>query len=117
MKVVKIVLSPEADKTLQLLESSAKKRKQERTLVNGFYKKIEMVKYDIYYGNSIEKDRIPLEYKIKYNANNLFRVEIPGFWRFIYTLKNGQTDDEIVVLILDIIDHDLYNKKFGYKGH
>ncbi len=117
MKAVKVVLSPDADETLKLLDTFAKKRKQERTLVTGFYKKIEMVKYDIYYGDAIEKNRIPFEYKIKYNADNLFRVEIPGFWRFTYTLKNGQTDDEIVVLILDIMDHELYNKKLGYKGH
>jgi hypothetical protein len=74
-----------------------------------------MVKYDIHYGDSVAKERIPLEYKIKYNANNLFRVEIPGFWRFTYTLKNGLTDDEVVVLVLDIMDHEKYDKIFGYR--
>jgi hypothetical protein len=115
MKVIKIVLSPDADSILKELDLLAKKRKQERTLVNGFYKKIEMVKYNIHYGDSVEKERIPLEYRIKYNANNLFRVEIPGFWRFTYTLKNGLTNDETVILVLDIMDHEQYDKIFGYR--
>ncbi len=115
MKVVKVVLSPDAENTLKELESFATKRKQERTLVNGFYKKIEMVKYDVHYGDSVEKDRIPLEYRIKYNATNLFRVEIPGFWRFTYTLKNGVTEDETVVLVLDIMDHEQYDRIFHYR--
>ena len=116
MKTVKVVLSPEADKTLSELEIRANRRKQERVLVKGFYKKIEMVKNDIHYGDSVAKDLIPLEYRAKYNANNLFRVEIPGFWRFTYTLKNGLTDEEVVVLILDIMNHGVYDRMFGYRG-
>lgn len=34
----------------------------------------------------------------------------------LYTLTNGGMQVEIVAFILDIIDHDKYNKKFGYKG-
>lgn len=116
MKVVRIVLSPEADEILKELDLMAQKKKNERTLVKGFYKKVEIIKGNIHYGDQVAKSLIPLEYKIKYNANNLFRVEIPGFWRFTYTLKNGITDQETVVLILDIMDHKVYNKKFGYKS-
>lgn len=115
MKIVKVILSPDADETLRELSLMAQKRKQERTRVNGFYKKVEMIKYDLHYGDQMGKDLIPLEYKVKYNANNLFRVEMPGFWRFTYTLKNGPTEDETVILVLDIMSHETYNKKFGYK--
>ncbi len=87
MKIVRVILSPEADEVLQHLEQFAKKRKQEKTLVNGFLQKSGSVKYNIHYGDAVAKDKISLEYQIKYNADNLFRVEIPGFWRFTYTLK------------------------------
>lgn len=117
MKSVRVVLSPKAEATLDELTAKATRSKKERTLVKGFHKKIEMIKYDFQYGEPIGKKLIPNEYKINYNATNLFRVELPGFWRMMYALKNGLTDDEVVVLILDIIDHETYNKKFGYKKH
>ncbi|MDE1767104.1 MAG: hypothetical protein KGI27_12660 [Thaumarchaeota archaeon] len=116
MKTVRVILSPDADETLKELSIAARRRKQENTRVKGFYKKIDIIKYNVHYGDQVAKSLIPVEYKIKYNANNLFRVEIPGFWRFTYTLKNGITEDETVVLILDIMSHETYNKKFGYRG-
>ena len=36
-------------------------------------------------------------------------------WRMLYTLTNGETEIEIIAFVLDIMDHDKYNKKFGYK--
>jgi len=42
-------------------------------------------------------------------------VELPNFWRMLYTLTAGSSGVEIVVLVLDIIDHKKYDKKFGYK--
>ncbi len=49
-------------------------------------------------------------------VTNLFRIELPLFWRMLYTLVNGDNEMEIVAFILDIIDHDIYNKKFGYRN-
>jgi hypothetical protein len=33
----------------------------------------------------------------------------------LYTLREGETEVEIIAFVLDIIDHQEYNKKFGYK--
>ena len=44
-----------------------------------------------------------------------FRVELPGFWRMLYTLTDGESEIEIIAFVLDIIDHKKYNKKFRYK--
>ncbi len=114
MKIVRVIPTPEVEKVLDELRAS--KSKHEKTLLNGINKKIELVKGDIQYGDPIVKKLIPNEYRINYDANNLFRIELPGFWRMLYTLKNGLTEDEIVVLIVDIINHKIYNKRFGYKG-
>ena len=56
---------------------------------------------------------IPREYKQRYEANNLFRVELPNFWRMLYTIKDKEI--EIIAFILDIVDHKEYNRKFGYR--
>ena len=60
-------------------------------------------------------DKIPNSYIEKYGVKNLFRVELPNYWRLIYTLTEGETQIEIVAFVLDIFDHKDYNKRFGYK--
>lgn len=71
--------------------------------------KIEFIRANPFYGDSISKKLIPKEY----NAKNLWRVELTNFWRMLYTIKGDQI--EIVCFILDIMDHQKYNKKFGYE--
>ena len=70
----------------------------------------------MHYGNPIAKKLIPKEYKIKYDISNLFRVELPNFWRMLYTLTDGETEVEVIAFVLDVIGHKDYNKKFGYRG-
>ena len=77
--------------------------------------KKELIKMNIHYGSPIAKNLIPEEYKQKYSATNLFRVELPAFWRMLYTLTNNE-QIEIIAFVLDIVDHPTYDDKFGYKG-
>ena len=76
-----------------------------------------MIKNNIHYGRPISKKKIPEEYNTKYGIKNLFWVELPNFWRMIYTLMNDEYKIEIIAFVLDVMDHDKYNKKFGYTGH
>ena len=73
----------------------------------------DFIKANPFYGNYIPKALIPQEYVSKYNARNLWRVELTGYWRLLYTIKGDQ--GEVICFILDIIDHKEYDKKFGYK--
>ncbi len=36
------------------------------------------------------------------------------FWRMLYTLTNNE-EVEIIAFVLDILNHQTYNKKFGYQ--
>ena len=71
------------------------------------------MKANPFYGDPVAKKLIPEEYRAEYSAVNLFRVELSGFWRMLYTLKGDQI--EIVAFVLDIVDHPTYDKKFGYR--
>jgi hypothetical protein len=73
-------------------------------------------KRNFHYGDPIAKNKIPKEYIQKYGVTNLFRVELPKFWRMLYTLTDGESEIEIIAFVLDIIDHKKYNKKFRYKS-
>ena len=89
--------------------------KKEEAILNAFNQKVELIKENVHYGQPIAKKLIPIEYKTKYGITNLFRVELPDFWRMLYTLTAGSSGIEIIVLVLDIINHKKYDKKFGYK--
>lgn len=114
-KEVKVIFSSEAKEVYEYLNKEAPTSKNERTLLNAIHQKIKFIKENPQYGNPISKKLIPGEYKKKYGNINLFRVDLPNFWRMLYTLAGGEVKIEIIAFILDIIDHPTYDKKFGYK--
>ena len=115
MKKIRVILSPEAEEVYKYLNEQASTSKTERTILNAINKKVELIKANPHYGHPISKKLIPQEYKDKFGITNLFRVELPNFWRMIYTLTDGETEIEIIAFVLDVIDHSTYDKKFGYK--
>jgi hypothetical protein len=115
MKIVKVIFSPEAEEVYKYINKESEAAKGERMLLKAINQKIELIKANPHYGDPIAKGLIPKEYIQKYEITNLFRVELPNFWRMLYTLTNGGTSIEIISFVLDIIDHKTYNKKFGYK--
>jgi hypothetical protein len=110
---VRIVMGPEAEKSW----GAIRKRhvKPYRTISSALDVKITLLQANPHYGQPIRKRQIPNEYKIKYGITNLFRVELPSFWRLIYTLTAGTTKKEVIVFVLDIMNHKDYNKRFGYR--
>lgn len=114
-KPTKIIFLDEAEEIYQRLLLSCSFSKAEHMLLSAIDQKVSLLKYNYRYGDTIAKRLIPPEYKIKYNVTTLFRVELPLFWRMLYTLTHDETS--IIVFIVDILDHKAYNKKFGYRGH
>src|SRR3989338_8050624 len=86
---------------------------KEITLLNAVNRIFDVIVSNPFYGENAKKDLIPKEYRQKYDADNLFIVDLPDYWRMIYTLESDEI--EIIAFILDIIDHDKYNKKFKFR--
>lgn len=116
MKIIRVKLSPEAEEVYKRLNEEAPTSKTERMILKAVNQKVELIKSNPHYGEPIAKNLIPGEYKLKYGVTNLFHVELPVFWRMLYSLTDGETEIEIVAFVLDIIDHKTYDKKFGYRG-
>ena len=114
-KKVNVIFSEEAEKIYEYFKLKSQFKKLENTIFNAIDQKVELIKADYHYGNPIAKNKIPEEYIIKYGVTNLFRVELPKYWRMLYTLKDGKEKIEIIAFVTDIIDHKQYDKKFGYK--
>ena len=63
-------------------------------------------------GNQIQRDRIPYYYKENFGVNNLYRYRFPMGYRGIYTIL--RSEGQITPMIIEILDHDEYDKRFGY---
>ncbi len=116
-KSVRVILLDEADSEYKRLNEvvgqqikEGKENTEEMRLLRSIKQKKELVKDNPFYGDNIPKKQIPKSY----NVQNLWRVELIGYWRMLYTIKGDQV--EIICFILDILNHDRYNKKFGYRG-
>lgn len=116
MKIIRIKLSPEAEEVYKHLNKEAPNSKTERMILRAINQKVELIKSNPHYGDAISKKLFPEEYRKKYGITNLFRVELPTFWRMLYTLTDGESEVEIIAFVLDVVDHKEYDKKFRYKG-
>ena len=118
-KTVRVILLDEADLEYKKLNEiiglqikEGKENTEEMRLLRSINQKRDFIKANPFYGDNIQKSLIPKEYILKYNAKNLWRVELTNYWRMLYTIKGDQI--EIICFILDIMNHKDYNKKFGY---
>ena len=115
MKEVRVILSPDAEEVYYYLNEASKTSKISKSIFTAIKKKSDLIKTNLHYGDPIAKKLIPKEYIQKYNIKNLFRVELPDYWRMLYTLREEEGEIEIIAFVLDIIRHKDYDKKFGYK--
>ena len=114
MKQIQVIFSKQAEQIFSEMQKS--NAKVDRSLIHAIENKIQLIKANPHYGNPIKKKLIPKEYKNLYEISNLFRIELPSFWRMLYTLTDGETKIEIIAFVIEILNHKDYNKRFGYKG-
>ncbi len=115
MKKVRTILSDEAEEAFKKLNTEAQNSKVDASILKSINNKIELIKMNPHYGEPVEKKKIPSIYKERYEITNLFRVELSSFWRMDYTLRNNETEIEIIAFVLNIMNHNKYNKIYGYR--
>ncbi len=120
-KEVRVVLSVEATEEyteLNRIVGDELQRGVTSSVHQSIFKSIERIKgwlkENPFVGDQVKKEQIPDFYIKKYGITNLWRIELANYWRLVYTLQSNEV--EIIDFVLDIIDHEEYNKKFGYKG-
>jgi len=64
-------------------------------------------------GIKIPKNLWPKEYVTEYGVNNLWKLNLDSYWRMIYTIVGDQA--QLIGIILEVLDHKKYDRKFGYK--
>lgn len=75
-------------------------------------KGITKIAQDITVGKKIQKRLWPKEYVREYGVTNLWKLNLDSYWRMIYTIVGDKA--ELIGLILEVLDHKKYERKFGY---
>ena len=115
-KLIKVKYSPIFDEQLAKLKESIKEKdfKFNNQLLRAIERETENLKLSPHRGIQIQKDRIPQIYVQEYGVTNLWKINLPDYWRMIYTIVGNEI--EIISILLEFMDHKDYNKIFGYRG-
>ena len=110
-KEVKVFLKGQAKESY--IELKKKEDKESKTILSSFNRIKNILKENPQYGDPIKKELIPASLK-KIGITNLYRVELSNYWRMLYSITGNKI--EVLVFVLNIIDHKEYNKLLGYKN-
>jgi hypothetical protein len=111
MPIVKF--THEAEEIIDFLKEQSTHSKEDKMILYSIAAKVDILSKNAFYGDRIQKNLIPSYYRKKFNISNLFRVELPCYWRLLYSVSGSNV--EIIALVIDVCDHKLYDKRFGYK--
>ncbi|MCX6770333.1 MAG: hypothetical protein NT051_06720 [Candidatus Micrarchaeota archaeon] len=126
-KLVRIILVRDAQAEYGNLEQAVAEEKKKgipssfhQTLFRSIQAKFKILREHYDYGEQIPRSLIPKKYSVM-GATNLWKVDLSGYWRMIYTLHQPAREGaeieimEIFLDVLDIVDHPTYDRIFGYR--
>ena len=74
---------------------------------------INNLKKDKIIGVHLQYKKIPKYYLDKHDVNAVYKVELPNSWRLIYGILTIHSEKS--ALMMELFNHDDYNKRFGFK--
>ncbi|MEK6941036.1 MAG: hypothetical protein AABW49_04000 [Nanoarchaeota archaeon] len=84
-----------------------------QTLLRSIERVIDLLKKNPFAGDQVPRRQLPDKYAKKYDAENIWRIELANRWRLVYTITGNKL--EVINFVMDIFDHKDYDKVFGYK--
>ena len=65
------------------------------------------------YGTHIPRRNISKAVINRYGTDRLWKVDLVGYWRMIYTITGDEV--KIIAFVLEFMDHKKYDNVFGYR--
>ncbi|ODS42713.1 MAG: hypothetical protein MSIBF_05285 [Candidatus Altiarchaeales archaeon IMC4] len=114
-KQIRVKYSPDFEKQLKDLRDAIKEKdsKFHRQLLTAVEREKDHLFINPHRGTQIPKRQIPKEYVVRYGVTNLWKINLPDYWRMVYTITGSEL--EIISILLEFMDHPTYDKKFGYR--
>jgi len=111
--MTRILLSKEFSETYERMKTRSTAKDGDAEYLLGIIDKgIHKIERSKTTGQKIVKRQWPKYYVRKYGVTNLWRVRLDNYWRLIYTIVGDHV--EIVVVVLELMGHKDYDKRFGY---
>ena len=82
-------------------------------LLKAIDREINNLKIDPQHGDHIPRKNIPKSLVRRYGTDRLWRIELVGYWRLLYTITGDEV--KIIAVILEFMEHKKYDKLFGYR--
>ena len=86
---------------------------EDKKLYEALSEAFSNIQKNAFCGIQIPKKQIPRVYIKKYCIRNLWKYNLPGAWRLLYSIEGS--DVKIISIILEWMDHKNYEKRFGYR--
>jgi len=114
-KLIKVKCSPLFEGQMEELKKTIKEKdsKFHKQLLMAIEREKDNLSVNPQHGIQIKKKQIPKKYITEYGITNLWKINLPDFWRMMYTITGNEI--EIISILLEFMDHKKYNKLFGYK--
>jgi len=114
-KKIKVKYSPVFQEQLKNLREVIKEKdsKLHVQLLKAIEREKDNLLIDPHRGLQIPKKQIPERYIIEGGVTNLWKINLPSYWRMVYTITGNEL--EIISILLEFIDHKDYDKVFGYR--
>lgn len=78
-------------------------------IVNGG---VDVLKENMFAGERVERRKFPRYYVQKFGVSNLYKFNLDVRTRLVYTLV--AEEGGVAVVVLEILDHKKYERRFGY---
>lgn len=85
---------------------------EEKQLSTFIKRAIKDLRENPFCGIRIPKQFWPKEYIIKYEITNLWKYNLPNYWRLIYTIVSDEV--KILSMLLEWFNHKEYERRFNY---
>lgn len=96
-------------KALTKLKAS---KTEDKNLYKWINRALDDIEENAFCSVQVPKKLIPKEYIQKYNIDNLWKYDLPGGWRLLYSVANGEII--IISIIIEWMTHKEYERRFKY---
>jgi len=114
-KQIKVKYSPLFEEQLKNLREVTKEKegKFHKQLLSAIEREKDNLFINPHRGIQISKKQIPKKYIDEHDVTNLWKINLPEYWRMIYTITGNEL--KIISILLEFMDHKRYDKVFGYR--
>ncbi|MBR9701984.1 type II toxin-antitoxin system YoeB family toxin [Candidatus Pacearchaeota archaeon] len=89
-----------------------KLKNSDEKLYNFICRAFKDIEENVFCGIQIPKKLIPKDYVRKFNVKNVWKYNLPGAWRLLYSIEGKNL--VVLSIVLEWMDHKTYERLFKY---